>query len=1412
MDVKDLLQVVNEQEIYLFLQDGKLKFKAKPGAMNAQIKGLLGQYKVEIIDLLSRKSQVDDAKALSNLKPSNLSRAPLSHAQQRLWMLDQLNGKSTEYNLPTVFEVSGCLDLTVTNKVMNEIIQRHHILRTNYITEAGEPLQYVRTDVVFELECHDVSELDEEKQTLKIKSILDKDFKKPFNLASDLMIRGVYIGGSESAGVLALNIHHIASDGWSVKLLMQEFSVLYHAFSHGHSSPLKPLQLQYIDYAHWQSENLSEQKLQVQQDYWRTQLADVKKLHDLPIDFTRPRVKSNRGATVESSISGSACKAFHEVAKQFNLTPFMLFHALFAVFIARFSNSNDTIVGTPVADRKHEDLEPVVGFFVNTLPLRVQVAGQTVAEYFEMVRATHIDGQSHLDIPFEQLVEMLGIPHEQSFSPLFQIMLTTNTNYGLQSNPPTESSFTGPSIKPLKSAVATTVKFDLEVEFNDFQDTAQINWKFDTALFTESKIKQFSGYLITLINNLSLVNLREQALNNLMLLDVSEQVEHLQSQKVKQSPNAQRCFHELFEAQAIETPHAIALEFQGKYISYEELNLRSSQLAKYLNECLNVKPTESVIISARRSTDLVIAILGVLKAGGAYVPIAVDQPISRADYVAQSVGAVAVLCDQFGAQLFSDLDCPVELLEQQNYLGVKVDAFSAVEVCTAQAAYTLFTSGSTGKPKGVTVSNQALASYLTAAQETYWHDDLVASVVSTSINFDATLTSLLVPLISGGFVKLVEEGPDEISKLYALIKNTNENLLFKLTPSHLNAMKPFLEGSCDGFPQVQHCVVVGGEQLTYNCIAPWVRNAFSNALIFNEYGPTEATVGCCVYRLNNAQLPDDIVPIGKPLCNTALYVLDKHQAMLPYGAIGELYIGGNALADGYLNNPEQTQKQFITTPDSLTAEAGSVAKLYKTGDLVRYLQDGNLEFIERIDEQIKINGYRIEISEIENKLNLLEYIDSAIVTCTKSQSDEYKLTAYVKLGLMRETTLNDRAWGKIIRQDLSYVLPQYMLPNQIIEVEGWPLTLNGKVDYKNLPDFAKKQFEVEMEPPSSDMEIKLSAIWSDILGLKPSKIFRNISFFELGGSSLGLIKLLKKIEDELLYDISMQDIYQNITIQLLAEKLEGSEQQKGRELEIVQLSKAENGRNLFIFPPFLANSHCYTHLAEYFSGTLNIYGVNVVHDEAPVMRFTNVVEIAKHYLEAIKQVCPNGPYYLAGWSMGGLLAYYVAILLKYQGSDVLSVTMLDSVQPEQFVNVSYIDGLKSSIRNVLKGNKQDFEQFEQIIDSAPSNDEALRQVVTALMKTGEQRYNTVNDLQKHIEFSVHYSMAQKPKLPLSKDIKVQLVVPLHRADKESYIEDWKSISNAQMEVFETPSGHWDLVSYQYAGLVAKVIDKGMAKK
>ncbi|WP_416671495.1 non-ribosomal peptide synthetase [Egbenema bharatensis] len=1078
---------------------------------------------------LKRKGlELPKAQIIPKRKDSNA--LPLSFAQQRLWFIQQLDPQNASYNIPVALRLQGHLRVAVLQQTFHELVSRHETLRTRIMTdEQGQPVQVI--DPVHPIQVImpivDLSQISQ--PDLEIQRLATKSAQHPFDLAQPLL-RSTLLHLSETDHVLLLTMHHIISDRWSLSVLMRELKVLYEAFSKGENSPLPDLPIQYADWAIWQRQSLQGEVLQQQLDYWKQQLAGLPVL-EFPTDRPRPAIPTFQGKQCSFILSRSLTTALKQLSAQEGVTLFVVFLTAFNILLCKYSNQDDIVVGTDIANRNRVETEGLIGLLVNTLVLRMKLSGNpTFRELLQRVREVTLGAYAHQDLPFERLVEFLNPERALGqMAPLFQVKL----DFQLAPIDSLELSDLTLSIVPTESE---TTKFELRFNLAETEQGIHGQVEYSTDLFDESKIT----CLVTHFHNIleAIASCPEQNLSEFSVLSETEWqqilVEWNQTQ-IEYSQN--QCIHQLFEAQVERTPDSIALAFEGQQFSYQELNHRANQLAHHL-QFLGVEPDTLVGVCLERSPALMIALLAILKAGGAYVPLDPSYPQARLAFMLNDAQTSIVLTQ---AALVDTLSTPAHLFCLDTHwdtIATSSQTNPHSSVSPDHLSYVIYTSGSTGQPKGAMNMHQGVCNRLRWMQDAYHLTSADRVLQKTPFSFDVSVWEFFWPLMVGATLVIARPGGHQDSRYLMQLVAQERITTLHFVPSMLQV---FLNESslefCNGSLKRILC---SGEALPLSLQQQCLEQL--EAELHNLYEPTEAAIDVTAWHCQ-PQENETIVPIGRPIANTQIYILNPAGQPVPIGVPGEVHIGGVQLARGYLRRPELTAEKFI--PNPFSSEPG--LRLYKTGDLAHYLPDGTIEYLGRIDHQVKIRGFRIELGEIEAVLNQHPIVSSSVVLVREDEPGLQRLVAYV---VMRS---NEIDLTLELRQFVAEKLPTYMVPTVFVKLEALPLTPNGKVDRKALPTPGIYQPELlaNYVIPQTEQERTIAAIWKEILHLKNVGIHDN--FFDLGGHSLLLIQLNNQLHERLKLNLSILDLFRYPTIHSLIKYLNQIDQEfSASQQEVVQ--------------------------------------------------------------------------------------------------------------------------------------------------------------------------------------------------------------------------------------------------------------------
>ena len=1040
---------------------------------------------------------------------------PLSFAQQRLWFLDQLEPGSPLYNIPETVQLSGPLDTHALEQAINEMIHRHEGLRTCFVAEAGGARQVILDHVPFVLAVEDLSTLDAE--TAELRRLLDEEAQQGFDLARGplLRVRLFRLGAEEH--VLAATMHHIISDEWSMSIMTRELSALYDAFSFGSESPLPELSLQYADYAVWQREWLQGEVLERELRYWRQQLAGAPAVIEMPADRPRPAVQTHRGAYQRVRFDAATTRGLKELSRRQNATLFMTVLAGFQALLSRWSGTTDVVVGTPVAGRTQGETESVIGFFVNTLALRTDLSGNPAfAELLKRVREVCLGAYAHQEVPFEKLVEELGVERDLSRTPLFQVMLAWATPT------PEVPGMSGLSMARVEEDLSSSrAKFDLLLSLEEVNGQIGGTLEYNTDLYDGATIERLARQLERVMA--AVAEAEECCVGELPLLSDAER-EQMVVEWNRCSPYpVSGSVIARFERAVERSPEAVAVKFEDEEVSYAELNRRANQLGHYLRR-RGVGPEVRVGLLLDRSVDMVVSVLAVLKAGGAYVPLELAAPAERIAFMLEDSGCALLLATQR-----QDSEGAIDLDDVWAEIAREPETNLDVAVSEDNVAYVIYTSGSTGKPKGALVTHANVLRLFDATDAWFRFGSDDVWTMFHSYAFDFSVWELWGALLYGGRLVVVPYWVSRTPEAYYELLQREQVTVLNQTPSAFRQLQPLLEQT----PVARlRTVIFGGEALELSSLGSWYeRYGDAGPQLVNMYGITETTVHV-TYRLLG---PADVASgrsslIGRRIPDLELYLLDERQEPVPVGVAGELYVGGSGVARGYLNRPELTAERFI--PHPFSSEAG--ARLYRTGDLGRYLVDGDIEYLGRVDQQVKIRGYRIETGEVAAALRSHEAVAEAVVLAWSDPDGEQRLVGYL-------VPRHDELDVTELRNYLRERLPDYMVPAYFVSLDALPLTANGKLDRRRLPVPQTEGVGDNYQAPATAAEKKLADVWSQVLSVE--RVGVNDNFFALGGDSIRSVRVVALAREQNLH-FSLQQLFQFQTIaELAAVVSEGSGEQ-----------------------------------------------------------------------------------------------------------------------------------------------------------------------------------------------------------------------------------------------------------------------------
>jgi amino acid adenylation domain-containing protein len=1185
-------------------------------------------------------ANLNGASAIPRL--GNGGKAPLSFAQQQIWLHAQMVPGIPIYNEPVTIHRHGTLDVSALKLALTEIVRRHEAWRTSFSLVDGEPVQVIEPSRPVPLPIADLRQIPDSQKEAEARRLAVEDAMRPFDLSRGPLFRVLLVHLSDTEHRLFFTLHHIIFDGYSIyRVLLPELAALYSTFSEGEESPLPEPSIQYPDFAVWEREWLLRNgHLSSQLAYWREQLRGNLPILQLPYDHPRPAIQSFGGAIHPVELPKDLADALKTLSRREGATLFMTLLTGFAVLLYRYSAVEDVAIGTVSLGRKRSELEGLLGYFLNPVVLRNDLSGDpTFRELLRRTRNITLDALSNDDAPFTQVVNEVRPNRSLSFNPLFQVLLTLE--------PPMPQTHDGWGAALTQSEVDTGIsKFDLCLELDDRPSGIVGRFKYSSDLFEPQTVAYMAGHLTMLLE--SIIANPDQRISSLPMLSAREreQVCVTWNETDAEFP-ADLCLHDLIAKQAERTPAAMALIDGAGELTYRELDRRSNQLAAYLRK-QGVGPEVAVGLYLEPSNEMIVGILGVLKAGGACLPLDPSYPAERLAWVCADTELRVLLTQQHLLSGLPPVDADVLALDSQ-WSEVEKETADPVrgQAGPENLAYVIYTSGSTGKPKGVQITHRNLV-HSTYARSLYYGPDAGRFLLLSSFAFDSSLVGIFGSLARGGTLVLTP-GPVQ-SNLTRLAQFVAQNRISHLlsVPSLYSLL---LDQAKTGELSSLREVIVAGESCPVDLVARHYRT-LPGATLYNEYGPTEASVWSTVYKCQASQSAR-FVPIGRPIPNARVYVLDPHLNVLPVGAPGELYIGGQGVVRGYLNRPEETTARFIADPFAKAAGA----RLYKTGDLVRHLPDGNLELLGRLDHQVKIRGFRIELEEIEAVISAYDGVRQAVVAIREEKQGEPGLIAYV-------VPLDPLQFdAEKLRSYLNNKLPEVMVPSAIVKLEALPLMPNGKVNRHAL---AAEQpvSATQFVAPADGLESKLVNIWEAVLGKQG--IGTTDNFFDLGGNSLLVAKLLLRIEQRLGKTLSLANIFQAPTIQQLAAMV-GGRNIPVHHPAIVPIQPLGTKPPLF----WVRGGPLFLPLAHRLGADRPLLGLHLPTDEAAELQVPYKLEdIAGAFVRCMREAQPKGPYYIAGLCVNGVIAYEMARQLAEQGEEIGLLVVFDAQNPAYYEDFS----------------------------------------------------------------------------------------------------------------------------------------------
>ncbi|MDQ1350662.1 MAG: hypothetical protein QG657_964 [Acidobacteriota bacterium] len=1226
MSISQFLTKLDELHIQIDVVDDKLKVQAPEGKLTPSLISELKEKKQGIIEFFQKN--VQKQKYVSIPPAIEKDYYELSSAQMRMYFLQQMNLNSTVYNI-TEFKKLGKnlnkeadtgIDVNRLESTFKRLIERHESLRTSFYIAADKPVQKIHREVDFKIEYYNKVD----------------DFVRPFDLSQTPLLRVGIIETGIGELILGIDMHHIICDGTSINILVREFTYMY-SYAQGYNHGLPKLRIQYKDYAEWQNSEEQREARKKQEGYWLKELAGEIPVLELPTDFPRPHIQSLEGSRRFFKIPAEKSQALMNMAVENGVTLYTMLLSLLYILMTKLSGQDDIIIGTPTAGRRHADLEGIIGMFVNTLALRNYPSREkTFKAFLQEVNQRSLEAFENQDYQFEDLVEKLSVRRDVARNPLFDVMfawqdIDSNVNTRA-SSAENETHRTGAGASNYTKPLS---RFDITWNGVGSKNYLFFALEYCTKLFKEETILKFIEFFKIIVS--SIIENKDKKIAQIEIITEEEKNRILYDfNDSEMTYPKEKTIHQLFEEQvakipdniAVAGPSLIANHESFLHITYRELNKKSNLLAQVLqHNGRNSETPPFVGIMMKPSTEMITGIIGILKFGGAYLPIDPEYPQERIDYMLKDSGAKILLTDYEKKKM---ANCQLSIVNCELLMTEPGEPFhhSSFINHSSHLAYLIYTSGSTGRPKGAMIEHTSVVNLLFSLQKEYPLGVSDTYLLKTSYIFDVSVTELFGWYLGGGKVVILEKGGEKDPRV--ILNSIERNFInyINFVPSMFNAFLEHLTKENRKQLASLRYVFLAGEVLLPGYLEK-LRGFSIGAELENLYGPTEATVYSSKYSISGWDWTGSI-PIGKPIRNLNLFILDKYNRVQPLGIPGELCIAGRGVARGYLNRPELTAEKFISSP--LTRH---LSRLYKTGDLARWLTDGNIEFLGRTDHQVKIRGFRIELQEIENQLLTYENIKEAVVLKKGEDSNAF-LCAYI----VSDTAIEKSALSAY----LTGRLPIYMVPHHFVSIDRIPLTPSGKVDRKSLPDPKLSEPAHQYLAPRDEIEERTTQLCIEVLGKQEKKLSINSNFFEIGGNSLKLMILNSKIHRELGIEIPINQLFNNPTIMGVSDSIRAK---NFIEKPVALLNRAAKN-NIFCFPPQIGYGVYYTGLASFFND-YSFYALSFIETDDRIDR----------YVDLITDIQPDSPYIMFGHSIAGLLCFEVTKALEDRGYEVSTVIFAD---------------------------------------------------------------------------------------------------------------------------------------------------------
>ncbi|HKP35522.1 MAG TPA: amino acid adenylation domain-containing protein [Pyrinomonadaceae bacterium] len=1339
---------------------------------------------------LMKKSAAKEAVEDRILPRGENGPAPLSYNQQGLWVLSQLMPDTWLYQIPKALRLTGNLNLAALQQTLDAIVARHDALRTTFTTIDETPMQEIAEPFSLEMPVTDLGHLPDSGREVEAQRILTIEGRRPFNLSQGPLIRSLLLRMQDNEHILLVTTHHIVTDGWSMGIFHTELMELYEAFAAGRPSPLPELPIQYADYAVWHRGWFTGATYESQLGYWKQRFETLPPALELPTDHSRANLqtyRAYRGTQRTLRLSKDLTRKINEFCRREEVTPFMTLLATFKAMLHRYTGEEDIVVGSPIAGRCMAEAEPLIGLFINVLALRVNLAGDpTFRELLGRVKDTALGAYANQDLPFETLVRELQPDRTLTHNPIFQVMFV------LQNEPIPPLEFGGLTTSHVQVENVTT-NFDLTLDIVERDGEFHVKFEGNAGLFEADTIERMMGHFETLVSGA--IEDPSQKLSRMPLLTADERQQLLvEWTNTKADYPAHTSIQQLFEEQVAATPDAVAIVSAEEELTYRELNARANCLAHSLRKH-GVERETRVGICLERSPDLIVSVLGILKAGGAYVPLDPTYPAARLHLMIEDAEAPVILTTKaarsalppsaVGVICIDELRAEVANESRENPAGNSTGS---------DLAYVIFTSGSTGRPKGVTVTHQSVLRLVKNTNYANFSPDEVF-LQYAPISFDASTFEIWGSLLNGARLALMTAGKASLKELGDALKHFQVTTLW-LTAGLFHLMVDNHIDDLRGLRQL----LAGGDVLSVPHVHK-VLKELKNCRFINGYGPTENTTFTCCFPVTTPNSINGSVPIGKPISNTYVYVLDTHMNPVPVGVPGELFIGGDGLARNYMNRPLLTNEKFIRDPFS--EKPGS--RLYRSGDMVRYRPGGNIEFLGRIDNQVKVRGFRIELGEVEATLAQHPSVRDVVVMVCKDEGDKH-LVAYLTAHDGCELDVDE------VRHSLEQKLPGHMIPSTFMVLDAMPLSPSGKIDRCALPSangFKPKSKGVFVAP-TDEFELKLARIWERVLNLQPVGIHDN--FFDLGGHSLLAVRLFALIEKAFGKNLPLATLFQAPTVAQLARAVR-NEGWPAPWSSLVMIQGNGTRRPFFCVHAAGGNVLEYHDLARLLGPDQPFYGLQAKGLNGKDEPHTSIKEMAAHYIQEMREVQPEGPYLIGGRSSGGTIAFEMACQLEAAGEQVTLLALLDVYPAGYFKLLPQAKDLRARIQRRTRrvsshlNNLRQLGLFAKIGYLRSKLAYAPAKIKHKLYRRAYKIYQSIGQplpaVLKNIE-ELNF-IATKEYVPQSYPGRATLFSASDLTASYDVEDGWRQLV-AELEVHKIPGNHLDIIREPHVQVLAEKLN------